>query len=248
MAAPRHIAKYISHYQSIYPDAQILLITNTIPDIILHWESHSKQIFPAVSHIRAIYDRAPNKRPRILLHLFSNGGAHQSCQVARAFKEKAGVPLPISAMVLDSTPGKGTYRRSANAILISLPISATLRLFGTIVVYSAPLLIHLYYIVTRKPNLVERLRQGLNDKDIFSQYAPRCYLYSKADEMVRWESVKEHAKEAGELGFKDVETIRFEYSPHARHIMEDAEKYWSAVKELWERAIQRSEMVQGKES
>ena len=66
-------------------------------------------------------------------------------------------------------------------------------------------------------------------------HTPRLYLYSQADEMVPWTEVEEHAEEARKAGL-DVRMERFEGSPHVAHARTDPERYWGAVKKVWEDA------------
>lgn len=81
---------------------------------------------------------------------------------------------------------------------------------------------------------MQRLRLGLSDKRLFAKEAPRLYAYSKADRMVWWEDVEEHANAAEDAGW-EVDRVRFEESPHAGHILEDGERYWGAVRRTWEK-------------
>ncbi|OCL04271.1 indole-diterpene biosynthesis protein-like protein PaxU [Glonium stellatum] len=235
-AAPRHIAKYTSSYRSLFPATQILLIMNFVPDIVLYPTSMKRQrLRPAVKVIQSLYSQTHDQRPRVLLHCFSNGGGYQVCQLAKVFKGMEGNPLPVYAMVLDSTPGKGTFRRSANAMLLSFPKSKIIQLLGSVIVYSMLCFMAVYHVILGKQNLVENLRKDLNDKTLFNGKAPRCYLYSEADQMVQWEDVEEHAEAAKQDGWK-VEAVRFESSSHAGHIMEDNKKYWDAVNQIWKDA------------
>jgi hypothetical protein len=139
-------------------------------------------------------------------------------------------------MVLDSMPGHGTYKRSLDAIVSSMPPSPLVRVPGTLLtcVYLAILLVIGHVLGVE--NIVQRLRAALNDKQLFAAEAPRLYAYSKADTMVWWGAVEEHAKAAEDLGW-EVERARFEGSAHVGHILEDAERYWGAVRRIWERAL-----------
>jgi hypothetical protein len=83
----------------------------------------------------------------------------------------------------------------------------------------------------RMENVVQNLRTGLNNKDLFLLQARRLYLYSKADKMVFWEDIVENGT-AEALGC-EVTKVPFENSTHAAHIMEDAKKYWDAVREMY---------------
>jgi hypothetical protein len=84
--------------------------------------------------------------------------------------------------------------------------------------------------------LVTRVRKNLNDKTLFNPKAGRCYIYSKADDMVHWEDVKEHAEESKAMGWPNVEELRFKSSPHCGHIRGHEQEYWGAVLATWKTA------------
>ena len=65
--------------------------------------------------------------------------------------------------------------------------------------------------------------------------APRLYLYSKADLIIPGEEVAAHVKEARARGVEVAEEV-FERSPHVSHARTEPERYWAAVRKLWERA------------
>ena len=57
--------------------------------------------------------------------------------------------------------------------------------------------------------------------------------------MVPWMEVEEHTEEARKAGL-DARMERFEGSPHVAHARSDPERYWSAVKKVWEDATASS--------
>ncbi|KAK3492225.1 uncharacterized protein B0T23DRAFT_420078 [Neurospora hispaniola] len=84
----------------------------------------------------------------------------------------------------------------------------------------------------------------------------RLYLYSKADEVVGWRDVERHVRQARKLVVKKkskkgggdderqglVRAERFEKASHCALVMEDEERYWRAVRESWERQMERRRM------
>lgn len=121
-ASPKHIQKYVSNYRTIYPQSPILLTTSNWRD----WTFRSKTslnnaISPVISYIISL-TTSSKAQPKILLHMFSNGGATTAVRIAYQYKQQTkGKPLPISKMILDSTPGKGNYFRTITAFAIALP-------------------------------------------------------------------------------------------------------------------------------
>ena len=131
-------------------------------------------------------------------------------------------------------------KRSINALVQSMPPSPLIRVPGTLLAHVSVAAVLVLSRVFGVNDGVERLRAGLNDKRLFPAEAPRLYIYSKADEMVWWEDVEEHAKAAEDLGWK-VERASFEGSAHVGHMLEDGERYWDAVKRTWGMVMVREE-------
>lgn len=239
-AASKHIAKYTTGLQHLFPTAQIVLITTDVPDIMwTPFAEQEKDLLPAIdvlTHVAANDGERERRKPRILVHLFSNGGAYRTCQINDLFQHRTGEPIAITAMAFDSCPGSGGYARSVNALSVSLPRGAFY--------YPSLLLLQIFLIgfytlstLGLTGNFILNLRRDLLDTRKFSAMAPRVYLYSKADVMVGPDEVEEHAMRAKQKGWR-VETVKFEHSPHAGHIMEDADRYWGAVERLWDLAVE----------
>ena len=133
---------------------------------------------------------------------------------------------PPSAVILDSCPGRGgievTRRGFANAVR------------NPILRWLANIYAVLAHWIFGKEATILKMRTTLNKYLLlpwFSEHTPRLYLYSQADE--------KHAEEARKAGL-DVKIERFEGSPHVAHARSDPERYWSAVKKVWEDATASS--------
>jgi hypothetical protein len=124
--------------------------------------------------------------------------------------------------------------KSHAAISASLPKSLFWRYFGSAVVHFLLTLVFVFNNMTRSENKMVVMSRELNDPGIFNNVVPRVYLYSKADQMVDWTEVEDHADQAASKGWS-VEKVRFEKSPHVGHILEDGERYWGAVMNAWEK-------------
>lgn len=229
-AAPKHILKYISGYQTLYPTSQILVMTNTIADIIYRsHDYHKKNLKPAVSVIRRFAESYDN--PKILLHLFSNGGAHHIAHLAFLYRREFSKPLPITGMVLDSAPGRATFNRSVAAMSVGLPSTLPLRLLGLVVIYFVCMGMWFKHHVLKSENVISLVRRQLVDPSLFPRSAPRVYIYSKADDMVGWQDVESNVVLAENKGYT-VDVERFERSKHVGHLLDDGETYWGAVKRV----------------
>jgi hypothetical protein len=232
-ALPAHIVKYTTHYQTLYPTSPILLITTTIADLIYR-RSTTKQrnLTPAIYHLftDSLSSNAPSS---ILVHCFSEGGSHKAIQFARTYLQHTGAKLPVSALILDSTPGHPRYFRLASAFKKSLPQNPIIRSLGMVAAYSILASLFAAYAVTSpSANIITKTRNALNDDRIWDAKAPRCYLYSKADSLISWRDIEEHGLEAEKIGAR-AELVRFEGSAHCAHMRGDEERYWGAVVGTW---------------
>ena len=84
-----------------------------------------------------------------------------------------------------------------------------------------------------KETIVDTARKGLNDPELFPTHAVRLYIYSTADEIIQWQDVEAHAKEAEAKGYK-VQKVKYLESGHAAHLLHDENRYWIAVTRLWD--------------
>jgi pimeloyl-ACP methyl ester carboxylesterase len=229
-ATPKHISKYISQYKHLYPSARILLVTQSTSEAIFRWRSqHAKQMIPMANILATL---PPSDK--LLWHTFSNGGAINSAAIARAYKAQTGKPVPMNALVLDSAPGKAHYIRSLKAITAGMPKNPVVRFLGIVLLNVFMISYKIMIIVLRKKNLLDVMIAALVDKELFPVEAPRLYIYSDNDEMVSDEDVEWHAKLAKEAGYVTY-LEKFVGSKHVAHMLQDKERYWRVIQELWER-------------
>jgi pimeloyl-ACP methyl ester carboxylesterase len=227
-ASLRNIAKYTTGYAKLYPSARILLITtSSIDAAFISWIMNRNRIAPVLEVLYALPSDA-----KFLLHLFSNGGAFTAAFIADTYQKEVGRPLPVTALVLDSAPGKATYEDTVRAFAVSLPKNIILRFLGVALLKFFYGLYQLVCLLSRQEDMVERARKVLNSKSLFDVKTPRMYIYSVNDEMVPWQYVEEHAAEAEKLGYA-VDKEKFVDSGHAAHLVSDEMRYWDAVKSLW---------------
>ena len=92
-----------------------------------------------------------------------------------------------------------------------------------------------YVYLTGNEQIVDTVRKGLNDTDLFSTAASRLYVYSVADKLIFWQDVEAHATEAETKGYK-VQTVKYLESGHTAHLLQDEKRYWNAVSGLWDSA------------
>ncbi|KAL4257767.1 TMEM53 family protein [Pleurotus pulmonarius] len=73
---------------------------------------------------------------------------------------------------------------------------------------------------------------------VASADAPRLYVYSDKDEMVRAEVVEKHVRRVRGLGYT-TRVEKFVGSRHVQHARSDPDRYWGAVRETWSEACKR---------
>lgn len=86
---------------------------------------------------------------------------------------------------------------------------------------------------TSAKNKIQVMGDGLLDCRYWDVGVPRCYVYSREDEMVVWGDVVEHAAQAEGKGWKRVSVEEFEGSAHCGHLLVDEGRYWGVVERVW---------------
>jgi hypothetical protein len=180
------------------------------------------------------------RSPKILLHMFSNGGTNSETQFLIVLHERLGQPLPLTGMLFDSYPAKGTYWKSHNAMALSLrPKGAVSRILAAVVVHCILMMLYTW-ITCGNDNPATLMRRTLLDEEMltlpssFRAEVKRraCYLFSEADEQVDGMDIKDHAEEARRKGWA-VQEVVFEGSGHCAHFSKDGERYAEAMEGMW---------------
>ena len=211
----------------MFPHTPIVIITTTLSDLAFRSERHKQSILgPVVDYIISRHLDL-----NIHVHCFSEGGSHKAIQFAKAYLSATGKKLPLTSLCLDSTPGDHQYHRIARAFKLSLPPNCLLRTLGLIFAYLMLTFLWCFYaIYGPNKNLMTRIRRGLEDQRLWdTQHVRRCYLYSKNDTLIKSQDVEKHARKAERKGVP-VLLATFQHSEHCRHVREDSQKYWSAVR------------------
>lgn len=240
-AKSRNIKKYTKAIQTRFPASKILLLRQDGGD--LFWRSVDQQMKNLEPALKVVNHLSDNRRPeslRVLVHIFSNGGSYTACQFADAYRNLTGELLPVSAVVLDSTPSLPSTSRTHTAICEYLPRSPAIRVLGGIAVWGYLGLGKIVDTVVGKENVTLSLRRRLNDPHgAFTQgNVKRVYIYSQADKLIPAADVELHAKEAMQIIRQDrVQLEDFGSSRHVAHVMLDEDRYWGIVERLWEGTV-----------
>ncbi|KAK4233787.1 hypothetical protein C8A03DRAFT_38479 [Achaetomium macrosporum] len=149
----------------------------------------------------------------ILLHAFSEGGAHKAVLLAQTYLSATNhaAPLPLRALILDSAPGRADYRRATTAFTRSLPGNWQANPVGRVL--APPLAAGVVGLVwaglrlrdrdggdggdKRAGSFIEETRRALNDKRLWDVGGiVRTYLFGEGDEVVWWRDVHDHGVES----------------------------------------------------
>jgi hypothetical protein len=239
--------KYIHYYRTMYRTSPILVAHTSSADFFLvSRRALRRKLEPAIEIIRAHLEFESDGRSNegFLAHALSNGGSgHLTC-LARQFYADTGRPLPVHALVLDSTPTRAPFPSLVASMNLTLPSSPWIRLPMKALIM---MLLFLAYVLPRwmgKSNMADRVFDDLNslgtvDKsgrkanEWLRKEAIRSYIYSDADEICLAKDIKPHAMEAARRGLR----VRNEVwigSGHVTHMKLDPQRYWNVVKETWE--------------
>lgn len=109
-AVPKHFTKYATLYQKVAPGARVLLIQSNVPILISSYKHQRDAIQPAVAAVLDVLSSAKEEKlsPKVILHTFSNGGGNTAIQLLIVVNERLGTSIPLSGIVLDSNPAKGS--------------------------------------------------------------------------------------------------------------------------------------------
>ncbi|RDW63560.1 hypothetical protein BP6252_11105 [Coleophoma cylindrospora] len=230
-AQPRHISRYVTTYQNMFPGTDILILQTSVPDMVYRpYSVQQTNLYPALP-IVAKHSQHPDHA--ILLHIFSNSGAHTACQLAHAHRSKTGTGLKVGAMVLDSTPGTNTYRGITDGFIAGMPSTPVVKEILSLIIYGLVGVITAKEVITRDEHFIQRLRKDLNDEQCFQSARGRVYIYSKADAITQWEYVERHAENARDVTSGKVRLELWEESPHVSHMSRDSKRYWEIIRQIW---------------
>lgn len=245
-AQPRHYLKYIEGYQNLYPKAKIILSKATTLRTFFGGQKAAQHVVRDMVHHELVplfaaeskSAGSPASRPGILAHAFSNSGALNFEATCSVWHEVFGadVPLPLTALILDSTPGGTTYKTEFNRwttgvsngleTVLPKPISWVIAAVVILSLMVIPQVVGIDIMATRGPRALNKTRN----------IAPECarlYVYSMSDELIYYRDVEAHAEDARQKGYQNVILERFEASSHVSHLRMDPMRYWNAVWKVW---------------
>ena len=233
-ARERYIAKYVRQHQAVFPSSRILLIRNLYDHNF--WEPKARSdIRPAVDLVAGLVDSpstAPSgetKQPRILIHIFSNGGIFSAARFFELFKERSALGIksfPPYASVIDSSPTYFSWTRIHRALVLPLPFILTP------FIHVLMAFLWLWCVLLRQPDPLARKAAVVNGAGLVGKEVRRTYIYSEEDDIVDWKHIEDHASQAARGGFR-VRKVKFVGSKHVAHARMDNLGYWSLIRSTW---------------
>jgi Eukaryotic protein of unknown function (DUF829) len=251
-AIGKHIVKYLAWYQKLYPHARILLVQNDIHNMFWRPDAWQVPLFePAVVAIKDYLSTLGAEKPKILLHLFSNGGAHTGVQLTQFYAQGNGAlrdtTLPISALILDSAPGIPDRELGLKALRPGLPKAPLVQLIGPPLLSAIIAVSGGFHALGVSELSIAKSWRVLNDVKgpFLKDTIPRTYIFSDADEVIPNVEVKRHAQEAivaleANGSSHPAELIRCEEfigTGHVNHMLKNTERYWSICQDTWKNAV-----------
>lgn len=238
-ASPKNIDYYARTYQSLYPRAQIIILTISTKQAIFESETRRRRdILPAVHAILAV----PKGKERVLVHSFSNGGAKRTYGLAGVYQALTGQVFMPKTLIFDSALGMPRFARTMHAIAIParklrflswlffMSATAVMAAITSFAVYWLPK--RVWYDFVWGPTL------GLKNMKIVGGGTKMGFVYSKEDLAIDWRDVEKWAGEAEKKGYGVVRKL-VEGAEHAQMFRgRGGEKdYWGWVEQMWERGL-----------
>ncbi|OGM50428.1 hypothetical protein ABOM_000959 [Aspergillus bombycis] len=257
-AHAKHIAKYIAGHQSLYPRAKILLIYNSVANLVWKPDASQRQWFqPAVVVLHECIDSNPDLR--VFLHLFSNGGSHSAVQLAEACEQSyPPFRLPITSIVFDSCPSMPKIKPLANSLALGFPskniILSTVTSAIAYGIVGLSVFLEKAGLVTHSSTKLYTALNSVHNAFLMWRFSAgethacpiqRTYIYGPGDTMVTVDQVIQHADIAManmsacgvDHASRFVTMEEFVGSPHVNHVKFEKERYWRVVKEAWQRSV-----------
>ncbi|KAG2369321.1 hypothetical protein BDR07DRAFT_1267511, partial [Suillus spraguei] len=247
----KYLRRYTHAYTKLYPNASQIVVRcnpNTLWSTI---STIQQRLMPVIDALKALHclpssgSSIERRRPRILTHVFSNGGSIQMTCLGHMLRQKYDSTSAqwslTSALILDSCPTPIHLKtfKLAFSVTVQNPIVRYVVLTFLSTVYFTRFCLSLLF--GKRMMLVADTHIDMGNPRVLpwmGLHTPRLYLFSRKDTSSPWEEVMHHAKIAKERGM-DVRCELFEQSEHVAHMRVEPERYWSSVQEVWMVAVSK---------
>lgn len=123
-AAGKHIDKYTEIYRQNVPTAKILLLKSVVRSMISSYSSQQRAMKSALDAVcRSLNEHntlksgaaSSNEKPRILLHVMSNGGVNSATNLLVVLERGLKTHLSLVGVICDSTPNASSFKKTLHA-------------------------------------------------------------------------------------------------------------------------------------
>lgn len=226
-ASARYIEKYTSLYTELFPGAEMILVRSGMVDFFFRSEeTQQKLVEPAVKILRE------SAEDTLLVHVMSNAGSKQWCTINKSYYQSTGRALSNAVTIVDSAPGRSRFKQAWAALSRSLPRAFLPRMALGFISSIALSIMFLAKHILSGPDILEVVREQMNDPTATKKGARRFYIYSEEDDLIGSEDVEEHAMDAEQKGWV-VELVKFQGSIHVGHLKQNPERYRETIKKAW---------------
>ncbi|SPO31164.1 uncharacterized protein UTRI_05188_B [Ustilago trichophora] len=164
-------------------------------------------------------EEAP-KAGGFVIHSFSDGGAGNLALFLDEMARRSGPSPRVHSLIMDSSPGKSNPKTASIAFTMHMANRPRLRAIVRFFVYIGLYLLKIWTTVTGQTARGELMRKRLNSLRSWSwvtasytpkpreaagkestaaEYPPRMYVYTKADQLIPWQFVEEHANQLASI-------------------------------------------------
>ncbi|GAC77736.1 hypothetical protein PANT_27d00097 [Moesziomyces antarcticus T-34] len=158
---------------------------------------------------------APARVGGFVIHSFSDGGAGNLALFLDEMARRKGPAPRVHSLIMDSSPGKSNPKSGSFAFTMHLANRPRVRAIVRLLVYIGLYMLKIWTKITGQLGRGELMRKRLNSLRSWSwitaahssnaataeksEYPPRMYMYTKADRLIPWQFVEEHAHHLGQI-------------------------------------------------
>jgi hypothetical protein len=252
-ARDEQINYYTAGYQTLYPSATILQLPQSTTGLNRVLNDLLNTDEPSFSFHDSEKSSAPDARSNdIILHLFGDDAASQASRLLSAYQLRTQRPLPIAAVIHDSTP---SFSLPSFQLLRRSPLTYLTALIST-------LLILIWQFLRGTLSIFLPISTTTNATQIYVEVLPgdvqRCYVLPEKKLMFSWSdpaattttTMSQYGDDDNEDDYEDEDEIKDDEATvaqrddfvvdrsrvgcGARGWSGDQERYWAAVEKAWE--------------
>jgi hypothetical protein len=150
-----------------------------------------------------------------VIHSFSDGGAGNLALFLDEMARRKTAAPRVHSLIMDSSPGKSNPKSGSFAFTMHLANRPRVRAIVRLLVYIGLYMLKIWTKITGQLGRGELMRKRLNSLRSWSwitaayssnaataeksEYPPRMYMYTKADRLIPWQFVEEHAHHLGQI-------------------------------------------------